>query len=199
MSSQNIEVEIKVPVGKKVFDRVRERLKKNSKFLNSSYEIDKYFNAPHRNFLGKKHPTEYLRVRTESSGGYFTYKNVHLNSKGEKTHSDEYETEIKDTSQVEKILKILNFDNYLTVDKKRETYTYKGQFEIALDKVKGLGYFIEIEALKNFRSNETALQRIYSFAKELGIDTAKRDNNGYVLLLLKKRGCLTKVRFKTET
>jgi len=192
MANREIEVEIKVPVSKKVFEKVRKHLKKNGKFLNSSYEIDKYFNAPHRNFLKKKHPTEYLRIRTKGSNGSFTYKNAYFNESGEKTHSDEFESKVDNPSQIEKILKVLNFDNFLTIDKKRETYTYKDEFEIALDKVKGLGYFVEIEATRNFGSNEQTLKKLFFLAEGMGIDTSRKDKDGYALLLLKKKQLLSK-------
>ncbi len=125
MVKNDVEVEIKFPVNKKIFDNVKKNLKTNSKFINSSEEIDRYYNSPHRNFLAKVHPSEYLRVRTKDGGGSFTYKNVYFNKKGERTHSDKYESKVANSKQVEKILAVLNFDNFITIRKKRETLNLK--------------------------------------------------------------------------
>lgn len=190
METKDIEVEIKIPVSKQAFMKARKRLKKMADFVGASFEIDKYFNAPHRNFLKPKHPYEYLRLRVKNGKGVFAYKHVYFKKSGEKTHSDEYETEIDNPGRLEKILNVLNFKNFLIIDKQREKYIYKKQFEIVLDKVKGLGYFIEIEALKDFGGLDVTREKLLSFANQLGIDSSKRDNKGYVLLLMEKKGLI---------
>ncbi|GEM_PF-3640113 len=55
---------------------------------------------------------------------------------------------------LEKIFSALDFKKLITVDKKREVYLYKNEFEIAFDEVKNLGYFIEIEAKKILRNRK---------------------------------------------
>lgn len=188
MAKSNTEIEIKLPVDKKTFYKLRLYLRKNAKYISSSREIDRYYNAPHRDFLEPKTPVEYLRVRTKANNSSFTYKHIYLDSNGHKTHADEYELRISDPRQLEKILSTLDFENFLTIDKKRESYKYKNLFEIDLDEVQELGFFVEIEALKDFGSKEDALENVTRFASQLGLDTEKQDRDGYVLLMMKKTG-----------
>ncbi|MFC1790060.1 class IV adenylate cyclase [Patescibacteria group bacterium] len=191
MAKDNIEIEIKIPVSKKVFADVKRVLDKEAKFISATKEIDKYFNPPHRSFLETKHPYEYLRLRLKKNQGVLTYKYIHFNQKGQKTHANEYESTLGKPIQLEKILTVLDFKNFLTIEKLREKYVYQHQFEIVLDKVKNLGYFIEIEALKNLGGVKLAQKKLKVFAQKIGLDPTKKDNLGYILLMMKKKGLWT--------
>jgi adenylate cyclase class IV len=57
-----------------------------------------------------------------------------------------------------------------------------------LDIVKELGYFMEIEAMKNFGSVEETRKKLFEFAKNLGINVSKPDERGYAFLMAKKKG-----------
>jgi len=57
-----------------------------------------------------------------------------------------------------------------------------------LDSVKELGNFIEIETIKDFGTVENVRERIFEFAKFLGVDISEPDKRGYPYLLLKKKG-----------
>lgn len=190
MATKGIEVELKIPVDKKTFDNVRKLLESKAKFISSSQEVDKYFNSHHRNFLKVKHPVEYLRVREKGNSGSFTYKYQYFSKEGEHLYADEHETKVDTPSELIKILEVLNFDNFITINKKRETYVYKNDYEFELDEVKDLGYFIEIEAKKDFEGQARTLDKLKEIALKLGIDTDKRDNDGYVVLMMKKKGML---------
>ena len=69
-------------------------------------------------------------------------------------------------------------------------YDHDEGFEIALDDVKELGFFIEIETTKNFGSVEIARSKIFEFAKELGLDASQPDERGYPYLLMEKKGLI---------
>ena len=69
---------------------------------------------------------------------------------------------------------------------------HKDEFEIALDKVKDLGLFIEIEAIKDFGSVEKTRRELFEFAKSLGINVKNVDKRGYPYLLMRKRGLIKK-------
>ncbi len=60
-------------------------------------------------------------------------------------YCDEYEVEIDDEDNLNKIFLILGLEEIALVDKKRKTYIYQDKYEIALDAVEKLGNFIEIE------------------------------------------------------
>ena len=200
MAKDGVEVEIKIPVTKKIFEEIKKNLKRKVKLVGVSRDLDKYFNAPHRNFLEKTPTEEFLRVRIKKDASFFTnnntskknvvasftYKHGYWNSKGEHTHSDESETRVENFEQLEKILDALSFKKILVIDKIREIYKVRNTFEISLDKVKGLGYFIEIESLKSFGNIDKAMEAIYTFAKNIGLDPTTRDSKGYVTLMLEK-------------
>ncbi len=193
MAKDGVEVEIKIPVSKKLFEEIRRFLKKNARFVSSSQEIDSYFNSPHRDFLTLKHPLEYLRVRKRGTSGSFNYKYHHYSREGERLYADEYETKIENPYQLIKILRALNFKKFITVNKRRETYVYKGSFEFALDNVKNLGYFVEIEAKKDIRGCKKTLVELKSLARNLKLNLTKIDNYGYVALLMKKKNLAKKL------
>lgn len=106
------------------------------------------------------------------------------------THCDEFETEVTNRGRLEKILASLNFQTLITVHKERTTYRYQDEFEIALDTVKDLGNFIEIEALKDFGGITATRKAVEEFAKNLGLNLANQDLRGYPYLLMKKFGLI---------
>ena len=187
MAKNNVEVEIKIPVSKKLFEKVKRSLKGEAKLVSVSRDIDKYFNAPHRNFLEKTPIEEFLRVRIKKDFTFFTYKHGYWNKKLEHTHSDEFETKIESSEQLEKILNVLDFKNILQIDKEREVYQVSGGFEISFDKVKDLGYFIEIESNRSFGSINKTMGAIYALARSICLDPTKRDSMGYVSLMLERK------------
>ena len=66
---------------------------------------------------------------------------------------------------------------------------FQDEFEIGLDTVKDLGFFIEIESIKDFGSVEKTRKKIFEFAELLGIDHS-RELRGYPFLLMKKKGLI---------
>ena len=78
------------------------------------------------------------------------------------------------------------------MEKEREIWNC-GNLEFCLDKVKGLGFFIEIEAKGNFKNPAEAKKTCYEFLNKLGIDVKSENiiNTGYPVLLLE---CKTKKR-----
>ena len=184
----DVEIEIKIPVSKVSFGKVRRYLKKNAVLMGKSRDTDKYYNLPIRSFLKTKHPIEYLRIRAGSGGSFINYKYNYLNSKGKKTHADEYESRVENAIQLEKILSALSYKNFMTVDKHRESYQTRSGFEVDLDEVSGLGYFVEVEAKKDFGNRGKTYEEVVKLVKMLGLNPDDQDQNGYVLLLMKKKG-----------
>ena len=77
----------------------------------------------------------------------------------------------------------------ITVDKNRE-YWDCGRFEVALDKIKGLGSFIEVEAKNDFfKNNIEAKIECINFLKKLGVKNVEKNHikKGYPVLLLEKK------------
>lgn len=93
----------------------------------------------------------------------------------------EWESEVKETAGLEKILLKCGFKIFGVIDKRREQYKYK-EFEINLDDIKGLGRYIEIEI---FHSNKDAgLKKIKDLMREMGIK--KMINKGYINMIRQK-------------
>jgi len=184
------EIEIRIALDKKSFLNLKRRIKKIAKIKKKSQEIDDYFTPFHRNFVKPKYPFEWLRIGKRGNQNLITYKHFYPEYADYHTHCDEYETKIDNTDSLKKIFSALNFKKLITVDKKREVYQYKNEFEISLDEVKNLGYFMEIEAKKDFRGITKTRKKIFEFTKKLGFDLSKEDkeiNRGYPYLLMKKK------------
>lgn len=190
MAHNNIEIEIKVPVNAATFLRIKEELCKIAKFEKKSQQTDFYFIPAHRNFVEPKFPFEWLSIRKRAEKSILNYKHFYPENVEATTHCKEFETEIKDVEQMTMIFSALNLKNLVTIEKEREIYIYKDEFEIALDSVKELGNFIEIETLKDFGGIEETRKKIIEFANNLGINTSKADKRGYPFLLMKKNGLI---------
>lgn len=190
MAHNDIEIEIKVPVEKEVFLKVKEEVKKIARFVKKSKQVDDYFTPKHRNFVEPRFPFEWLSVRERDGTFILNYKHFHPENVEVMTHCDEFETEVKSKDKLEKIFSALDLRKLVTVKKKREVFVYNDEFEIALDDVTDLGYFVEIETIKDFGSVEVAREKLMEFFKKLGIDTSKADKRGYPYLLMEKKGLI---------
>ena len=151
MAHKDTEVEIKIPVDEKTFSMAREALLKIATPKGTSKQSDRYFMPSHRNFLELRFPSEWLSIRRRADKTFLTYKHWHPHNSENQTHCDEFETVLNNPEQLERILSVLNFRELGSVEKTRELFVYNNEFEIALDLVKDLGRFIEIEALKDER------------------------------------------------
>jgi adenylate cyclase class 2 len=139
--SKEIEIQVQVERSKKLLSF----LKKEAKFIGEKHQVDKYFSPIHRNFIGVRPVDEWLRLRDSSGKFSINYKNWHHNKKDGRTDfCDEYESEIESLEQLEHIFKVLDIKGVTIVDKTRKLYLYKN-YEIAIDSLKDLGDFVEIE------------------------------------------------------
>ena len=184
------EIEIKIRIDREKLNEVRRKLEKIARFEKSVRQRDEYFTPSHRNFVAPRFPYEWLSIRKRGDKAFLNYKHFYPESGEVKTHCDEFEVEIKNPEQLRKIFLALDFKKLVTVEKTREIYIYDERFEIALDVVKDLGYFIEIEALKDFGGVEATRRELFEFAKSLGIDTSKTDKRGYPYLLMERKGLI---------
>lgn len=192
MSHNDTEIEIKIKLDKDSFSKVKENVENTAKFVKKVRQSDEYFTPAHRNFTEPKFPFEWLRIRKRGDKAILNYKHFHPDNAEVHTHCDEFEAEIKNPEGLKKIFSALNFKSLVTVDKEREAYNYGDEFEIALDIVKDLGYFIEIEMMKDFGSVEKARERLFRLAKLLGVDTSDPDLRGYPYLMMEKNGLVKK-------
>ena len=182
----NIEIEIKVKIDN--FEEIKKQVSFMGKLIKETRQIDDYYVPTHKNFFEIKPTTEFLRIRTSKGKTVFEYTRcINMHDNGEYDYAEEYETEIKEVDEFKKTLELLEFKKIVTIDKQRE-YWDCGDVEIALDKIEGLGSFIEAEAKGDFENTEQARQACLRFLEELGIKNAKdvEIKKGYPVLILEK-------------
>lgn len=182
------EIELKLPLTKLQFQSILKRLNKDAKPLGGSNHKDHYFTPKRESFLKAKYPYEWLTVRERDGKILLNYKHWYPVNTKYTTHCDEYETIVANAEQAIKILEALNFEQFIVVEKVRNTFNFQAKFEIAMDRVKGLGYFIEVETIKDFGSVEKARDEILQFTKSLGLSRTKTVPGGYAAALMRKKG-----------
>ena len=177
MKNKEIEIQVELQNIKPLRDFLEER----GKFLYESHQIDEYYTPAHRDFAAKKPVSEWLRIRREDQKpSSITYKKWHYDADGRNMcFCDEYETEIGDGGQMQKIFEALDLKRVTRVDKKRRCYTFK-DYEIAIDEVKNLGSFVELE----YKSEKEAepdqiIKEMVSFLKTLNVGKILKNEVGY--------------------
>lgn len=190
MAYDNQEIELKLSLTAKEFQTISEKLAKIAKFAKSSHHIDDYFNTKKSSFLKPKYPFEWLTVRVRDGKTILNYKHWYPENTKYTTHCDEFETEVVSRDQIEKILFALKFEKFITVEKKRKTFIYDNALEIAMDEVVGLGYFIEVETIKAFKTVVEARKSIVKFTKMLGLKRTKTVPGGYAAELMRRKKVL---------
>lgn len=181
MTDIEIEIQVRIENSKPLI----EFLEKNADFQWEKHQVDEYFSPAHRNFLEPRPIKEWIRLR-DSSGKYsINYKNWQYDEDGKSNYADEYETEVEDIEQLKKIFNVLDFKSIVIVDKLRKTWMYK-DYEIALDTIKGLGDFVEIE-YKGKDENvdpKKITDEMVTFLKDIGCGKINRNYVGYPFQLL---------------
>jgi predicted adenylyl cyclase CyaB len=117
------------------------------------------------------------------------YKFWHNQRNEQAVSCDEFETLVTEVEAIKNILRRLDFQKIVVVEKRRSTWKYK-DVEIAIDQVTDLGSHIELEAKGAFASVEEARRRLYEVLKEIGAKTGPQDYRGYPHLLLEKKGVM---------
>ena len=178
----NKEVEIRVII-KDPF-QVEKKLSRIGKFLKSRKQIDKYFVPPQNDFFAQKPTLEYLRVRHERDKSSLNYSFCHTNKEGHLLSTDEYETLVEKADVAEDILLKMGMVPKVTVIKTRK-YFEIDEFKVTLDHIAELGYFLEIEAKKDFGGAEKTLEACFKLLNKLDIEYKKSPQMGYPDMILK--------------
>lgn len=141
-----------------------QRLQKlNAKFLNKKKEVDTYFNVTGRDSLTTK---ECLRVRETDTYIEITYKPPTENHRIAQGHFAKKETNVlvQDGKEAIVMLELLGNDVLVVVDKEREYYAIDGCV-VALDDIKNVGLFVEIEIETD--DEQIGLKKINAIAQSL--------------------------------
>lgn len=148
-----------------------------------TYQVDAYYNAPHRDFLAPEAISEWLRIRTEQRGSSVNFKVWHPIAAITKTHADEYESKVEDPEAIRRIFEALGFTPLVTVDKTREEWKLSN-VEVVIDHVKDAGDFVEFEFKGDAENVEDATAQLMSFIESLGVELGDTVNRGYPHILL---------------
>jgi adenylate cyclase class 2 len=143
-------------------------------------EKDTYFNSPTRDF---GMTDEALRIRSTDEGANLTYKGPKIGLAGIKAREELIAT-VEPEEAMEEILLRLGFTRTAAIEKTRETYRVEGTF-VALDEVKGLGSFVEIEAPPGLGEGE-AIALISRVRGELEV-RGEETTLSYLEMILAKR------------
>jgi adenylate cyclase class 2 len=183
MSHNNIEIEIQVNIEKS--QGLLDFLKQNGVSRGENHQYDEYFSPAGNDFLAVRPVKEWLRLRDSNGKTSINYKNWYFDEQGKSNHCDEFETKIENLEQVRKILTALNFKSIAIVDKNRKIWTYQ-DYEVAVDSVKNLGDFVEIEYIGKDEKVDPkkVTDEMINFLKGLDSGKITRNHVGYPFLIL---------------
>jgi len=185
MAHSDIEIEVKFPLRNK--EAVMLFLNQHAQPKTTSVvQKDTYFTPAHKNFLSNKYPYEWLRLRESGEEIVLNYKHFYPENEKTTDYCDEFETKV-DNSVIRKIFASLQFKELVTVEKSRITWMYK-DVEIAIDDIKELGSFIELEITTPFEDPKKAKEYLYTVVQEIGAEIGEEDYKGYPFLLLENQG-----------
>jgi adenylate cyclase class 2 len=172
-----LEIEIKAPCPD--LDSVEgELLRNGARRIRVLRQTDTYYAHPVRDFA---RTDEALRIRRDESGPVVTYKGPKVDSQT-KTR-EEVEVGVGDADGMALIFEKLGFRAAVKVIKVRTEYEYRGAI-VALDRVEGLGSYVELEMRGN--DPDQGRRQLQTLMKELGVEGNER--RSYLELLLEKGG-----------
>lgn len=178
------EIEIKAKIDS-VKDFERRIVELGGMFLMELEQLDIYYRHPCRDM---KASDEAIRVRCEGASALLTYKGK--KEGGGVKAREEIEVGLSSFEGGKAILERLGFREVASVFKDRKIFSLniKGiEFEIALDSVKGLGSYIEIEAKSEAGGEgahgEKVKELLMEIADALSIEEDKMTTKSYLELL----------------
>lgn len=152
-------------------------------------ESDIYFNSPSRDF---RKTDEALRIRTSTDQA--TGESVFtINYKGPKLDQAtmtrvERETEVADGETAKQILEALGFVPVSLVVKERQYFRRKRNLTVCLDRVEGLGDFMELEILvESDEEREEAVRQMEDVLREFGYKMRDTVRRSYLSMLEEKK------------
>ena len=173
-TKNDIETEVKIRITESEYKELIEFMNNNAIFLKENNQLDTYYQPTYRKFLNDNEINEWLRIGKRGSKIILNYKNWHDNM-----YCDEYEVEIDNSETLDRIFGILGLEKIAIVDKYRKTYLYLDKYEIALDYVKDLGHFIEIEVKEYSKEPIEEYGDLLKLAKSLNLKLDNIDKRGY--------------------
>ncbi len=179
------EIEIKIQIDERQLGLLRNWLKDNAQFKGALSHTEWYLDNPNDTFFftapeGYKDALKYLRVRHTERGDSVAYKLWYKDPEtGKTTHCDEYETKVENGQVMLALFAQLGFTEQTKIAKQRETYL-TDEFEIVIDQIENVGFFVEIEVLHPKENVKESLADIHAFLKDICITRFRKIDRGYV-------------------
>ena len=185
-NKNSIEIEAKLEIDKEKYEELISTFnKENSKHKNKE-QYDIYFSPENPKFFGGSIDDECIRIRIQKDKYILCYKKIYFGNDEADIHIAEYETEVSNLDATINILKGVRINKVCEVKKNRDSYIYRNLFEVSLDFVEELGYFIEIEIYDKTIPVKEANQLLLNFIKEMNLDITRRNLKGYSYLMYEK-------------
>ncbi len=184
MPALQLEIEAKYKISTEQRSTIDQYIKSNN-FVPKKVvrEADTYYSRPDIDFMVTK---ECLRIRRSDTYSELTYKPGSTKEMQATGLFWKQELDIDVTGQEEKMhsfLLAIGSIELVTVPKERRAFK-KGKVVLALDEIKGLGTFLEIEIITSKDDKKQALKEIESMAKLLKLDEGNLVRLPYRDLLL---------------
>ncbi|MGV8142133.1 MAG: class IV adenylate cyclase [Candidatus Pacearchaeota archaeon] len=176
-----IEVETKIPISDGQVSDVRKRIKEISKFIKRENKKDDYYSLEYFSY-----PTKSLRIRDKGKVKEVNFKKRHSYLNGVYA-KNEVQFEISDTSNFINLIEDFGFRKWLHKEKITELYRTANGVSIELNKVKGLGYFLELEVLCPLKQVASARKKIIDTRLKLGFSQKDSEERGYTKQLWDKK------------
>ncbi len=186
------EIEILVEVYDDI-NIIKEKLK-DYKYIGLKETVDEYYYDPQRDELkpdSNNQLSHCLRLRRNNNDYSITYKDdIFENNKW--LYSNEYETKVESIDITREIFKKLGLIKFIEIDNKKEIYK-TDKYEIALETVKELGTFMEVEYCTNEDVDVKKIKKeIQDFINNLNIKVSEELNIGKPELFIKKHNIIIK-------
>lgn len=186
-----LEIETKIKLEDSEVPKLKKRIKEIGIFEKKCEKIDHYFAVQRKN---KKYPKKAFRIRSLGTQYQINFKKS-LKKYWTKdiVVKEEFEFYLKGKSEKDNLLELfkdLGFTKWVEKIKSNETYLWKKdkKVSIELNKVKHLGYFIELEYLGQESEIKKAKSQIKRVLNELNIKPNQINNRGYTKMLWEKSG-----------
>ena len=171
----NIEIEIKVKLTKEEYDNLNKLMKLKENLLLESNQQDIYYQS----YCINNNINRLLRIRLSGNKKILTYKNY-----DNKIYCEEYEVEVDNSDKIKKIFDFIGLKKIVEVKKERKIYSYKDKYEVSLDKVDSLGYFIEIEVKGTIKNYLEEYDNLLKNSKNLGLNLNNIEQKRYPQLMI---------------
>jgi adenylate cyclase class 2 len=145
--------------------------------VHTTVQRDTYYRHPGRDFA---ETDEALRLREEEGRTTLAYKGPKLDLVTKSR--EELQVPLVGPGEMGALLLRLGFEPVAVVEKRRRTFHLRG-LEVDLDEVKGLGTFLEVEAIGCDDLAE-GRERVLTLLKELGLTHLER--RSYLEMLLSR-------------